>query len=134
MSSGHSDESAEEKDSTDILYFDGSCEFCSGSVRFMKQRMHPNRKLKFVGLHTEEGMKDLASMPDRIQKVDSVILQRSGRTYIRSAAGIRAVLHLRQPWPLLFPLGWIIPLPIRDLGYVIIAKLRHKLHLRKMNS
>ena len=119
--------------SSDVLYFDGNCAFCSFAVRFLNKRLHRKRKLRFVGQETKIGQTEIAKLPGRVNAIDSVILFRSGKAYIRSAATIRALLHLRQPWPLLFPILWVIPAPIRDLFYIGIAKIRHKIQLRKMN-
>ena len=132
MTTATSDEIAGDPDSVNVLYFDGDCAFCSGAVRFLERRLHPSRKLRFVGLTSSAGIAEVATMPEKIRKVDSVILLRNGKPYIRSAAAIRSLLHLRQPWPTLFPIFWLVPLPIRDLGYIIVAKLRHNLQARKM--
>jgi predicted DCC family thiol-disulfide oxidoreductase YuxK len=132
MTTATTDEIAGDPDSLSVLYFDGNCAFCSGAVRFLERRLHPSRKLRFVGLTSSAGIAEVATMPEKIRKVDSVILLRNGKPYIRSAAAIRSLLHLRQPWPTLFPIFWLVPLPIRNLGYIIVAKLRHNLQARKM--
>ena len=132
MTTATTDEIAGDPDSLNVLYFDGDCAFCSGAVRFLERRLHPSRKLRFVGLTSSAGIAEVATMPEKIRKVDSVILLRNGKPYIRSAAAIRSLLHLRQPWPTLFPIFWLVPLPIRDLGYIIVAKLRHNMQARKM--
>jgi len=132
MTTATTDEIAGDPDSLNVLYFDGNCALCSGAVRFLERRLHPSRKLRFVGLTSSAGIAEVATMPEKIRKVDSVILLRNGKPYIRSAAAIRSLLHLRQPWPTLFPIFWLVPLPIRDLGYIIVAKLRHNLQARKM--
>ncbi len=132
MTTATTDEIAGDPDSLNVLYFDGNCALCSGAVRFLERRLHPSRKLRFVGLTSSAGIAEVATMPEKIRKVDSVILLRNGKPYIRSAAAIRSLLHLRQPWPTLFPIFWLVPLPIRDIGYIIVAKLRHNLQARKM--
>lgn len=132
MTTATTDEIAGDPDSFNVLYFDGDCALCSGAVRFLERRLHPSRKLRFVGLTSSAGIAEVATMPEKIRKVDSVILLRNGKPYIRSAAAIRSLLHLRQPWPTLFPIFWLVPLPIRDLGYIIVAKLRHNMQARKM--
>jgi predicted DCC family thiol-disulfide oxidoreductase YuxK len=132
MTTATSDEIAGDPNASDVLYYDGNCAFCSGAVRFLNRRLHPNRNLRFVGLASVTGVEEVATMPEKIQKADSVILLRNDKPYIRSAAAIRALRHLRQPWPSLFPIFWLVPLPVRDLAYIIVAKLRHKMQARKM--
>ncbi len=132
MTSTTKDEITGDPNSVNVLYFDGDCAFCSGAVRFLERRFHPSRKLRFVGLASASGIEDVAIMNEKIRRADSVILLRKGKPYIRSAAAIRTLLHLRQPWPILFPITWLVPLPIRDIAYIIVAKLRHKMESRKM--
>lgn len=134
MTSTSRDETAGDPNSSNVLYFDGDCAFCSGAVRFLERRLHPSRKLRFVGLASATGIEDITTMNEKIRRADSVILLRKGKPYIRSAAAIRALLHLRQPWPILFPIAWLVPLPIRDIAYIIVAKLRHKIQTRKMQQ
>ncbi|MEC8142420.1 MAG: thiol-disulfide oxidoreductase DCC, partial [Candidatus Thermoplasmatota archaeon] len=52
-------------------------------------------------------------------------LIRNGKPYIRSAAGIRCVLYMRWYYKVWFPVLWLIPLPLRNIGYRLIAKYRH---------
>ena len=132
MTSTTKDEITGDPNSVNVLYFDGDCAFCSGAVRFLERRFHPSRKLRFVGLASASGIEDVAIMNEKIRRADSVILLRKGKPYIRSAAAIRTLLHLRQPWPILFPITWLVPLPLRDIAYIIVAKLRHKMQSRKM--
>ena len=132
MTSTSRDETAGDPNSANVLYFDGDCAFCSGAVRFLERRLHPSRKLRFVGLASTTGIEDITTMNEKVRRADSVILLRKGKPYIRSAAAIRALLHLRQPWPILFPIAWLVPLPLRDIAYIIVAKLRHKIQARKM--
>jgi len=132
MTTATADEIAGDPNAVNVLYYDGDCAFCSGAVRFLERRLHPSRKLRFVGLASPYGIAEVATMPEKIRDIDSVILLRNGKPYIRSAAAIRALLHLRQPWPSLFPIFWLVPLPVRDLAYIIVAKLRHKMQARKI--
>ena len=69
-------------------------------------------------------------LPKKYQDADSVYLIRNGNAYIRSAAGIRCLLYMKWYYKMWFPLFWLIPLPIRDLGYRVIAKYRHKFFKR----
>jgi len=56
--------------------------------------------------------------------VDSVVLIRNEKAYVRSAAAIRCLLYMKWNWKWLYPFAYIIPLPLRDLGYIIVSKLR----------
>ena len=74
----------------------------------------------------EDAQRVIATLPEKMRKADTVYLIRNGKPYIRSAAGIRGLLYMKWYYAMLFPIFWIIPLPIRDIGYRIIAKYRHK--------
>jgi predicted DCC family thiol-disulfide oxidoreductase YuxK len=76
-------------------------------------------------LQSEEG---IALLEKHEITEDSVVLIRNGKPYIRSAAAIRCLLYMKWNWRWMFPFVWIIPLPIRDLGYRFIAKIRHKIN------
>ena len=72
----------------------------------------------------------IENMPEKLRNADSVYLIRNGKPYIRSAAGIRCVLYMRWYYKMWFPALWLIPLPLRNIGYRLIAKYRHKFFKR----
>lgn len=53
-----------------------------------------------------------------------VLVTSSGRIYLRSTAAWRILWRLGGGWKLLGGLLWIVPWPLRDLGYVTIAAIR----------
>ena len=83
--------------------------------------------LEFIAQESDEGIVLITKLPEKVRKASSVILLRGGESYIRSAASLRCLTYLNRPWPMMFLLGWIIPLPIRDFIYRMIARLRHRL-------
>ena len=68
----------------------------------------------------------ISTFPEKYQQADSVYLIRHGRPYMRSAAAVRCLLYLKWHYKFLFPFAWIIPLPLRDIAYRIVAKYRMK--------
>ena len=106
----------------DILLLDGLCGLCRRSGKFLAKRLV--KPLTIGELNSEVGKKIIA---DSSISADSLILIRSGKPYIRSAAAIRTLLYLRWNWRWLFPFAWLIPLPLRDLCYWLVAKFRHSL-------
>ena len=46
--------------------------------------------------------------------------------YVRSAAALRIAGYMGGPWSLLIAL-WIIPKPLRDWAYDLVARHRHRL-------
>lgn len=107
---------------TDTLYLDGLCAMCTRSGHFLSRRLA--KELKLSELQSPEGEETLEK--NQIT-ADTVILVRNGKAYIRSAAGIRCLLYMRWNWRWMFPFAWLVPLPLRDLVYILIAKMRHSL-------
>ncbi len=104
----------------DTLLLDGVCGLCQRSGRFIVKRLV--KPLTISELDSELGRKVIA---DFSITADSLILVRAGKPYIRSAAAIRTLLYMRWNWRWLFPFAWLIPLPLRDICYWLVAKSRH---------
>ena len=103
----------------DILLIDGLCGLCTRSGNFLNKRL--SKELEISELESENGKMLLEK---HSVSIDSVVLIRNEKAYVRSAAAIRCLLYMKWNWKWLFPFAYIIPLPIRDLGYIIISKLR----------
>ncbi|MEJ6563551.1 MAG: DCC1-like thiol-disulfide oxidoreductase family protein [Euryarchaeota archaeon] len=110
----------------DVLLMDGDCGLCTRSAVFLHPRLKDQQSLKFIAIESEEGQAIIATFPEKMQQVDSVFLVRNGHPYMRSAAALRCLLYLKWHYRMLFPFGWIIPLPLRNIVYRLLAKYRHK--------
>lgn len=62
--------------------------------------------------------------------VDTFLLLKHGRVYLRSSAALEIANDLRWPWPV-FGLLRFIPSRIRDFFYVLFAKNRYRLFGRQ---
>ena len=111
----------------DILLLDGDCGLCNKLAIFLDKRLGKGQDIAYRAILSEEGQELVSKLPKKQQDADSVYLLRNGKSYIRSAAGIRCLLYMKWYYKMLFPLLWLIPLPVRDIGYKIIAKYRHKI-------
>lgn len=101
----------------DTVYIDGLCSICTGLGGFINNRLRETDCLAFENIDEEILSKYKIS-------ADTMILIRNNKTYIRSAAAIRTLLYMRWNWRWLYPFAWLVPLPLRDLIYIIISKLR----------
>ena len=110
----------------DYLLLDGDCGLCHRLATFIDKRLGKEKDLGYRPILSGDAQKMIATFPKKKQDADSVYLVRNGKSYIRSAAGIRCLLYMKWYYAMLFPIFWLIPLPIRDIGYRIIAKYRHK--------
>ncbi len=107
-----------------IVYFDGVCGFCNRTVDFLLRRDRQAR-LRFSPLQGETAKGHL-SEGDRVN-LNSLVVSQGEATYRRSAAVVRILWELPGLWPLAGWSLWLIPKPLRDLGYGVFARLRYRL-------
>lgn len=110
----------------DVLLMDGDCGLCTRSAVFLHPRLKDKQSMKFLAIESEEGQAIISTFPEKMQQADSVYLVRNGRPYMRSAAAVRCLLYLKMHYFVLFPFAWIVPFPLRDLVYRIVARYRLK--------
>ena len=111
---------------SDILLMDGDCGLCTRSAVFLHPRLRDPHSMKFIAIESEEGQSIIAKFPQKFQEADTVYLVRNGQPYMRSSAAIRCLLYLKWHYRILFPFAWIVPLPLRNVVYRIVAKYRMK--------
>jgi predicted DCC family thiol-disulfide oxidoreductase YuxK len=106
-----------------IILFDGDCNFCDKSVQFIIKRDRVG-VYKFASLQSEIGLEliEKYSIPENL---DSFILVTEQRWYAKSSAALRVCKNLKGLWKIPYAL-LIIPRPIRDFFYHIIANNRYK--------
>jgi predicted DCC family thiol-disulfide oxidoreductase YuxK len=107
-----------------VILFDGTCAFCARSVRFIAAR--DNGYFKFGASQNPEGRALLAGFGTTREAARSLILIEDGRLYLRSTAVLRITRRLRAPWNV-FGVFVIVPRPIRDFVYSVVAAIRHRI-------
>lgn len=113
-----------------ILFYDGTCGFCNGIVRFILQHERV-RTLRFATLQGSVG-EDLLRRHHEMCEIDSVVwlepasAQESERVYVRSDAAFRVASYLGGTWRLTGLLR-VIPRGVRDAVYNLIARHRRRL-------
>lgn len=105
-----------------IVLFDGECNFCDASVQFIIKN-DPKGNIRFASLQSAIGQKLLKAQHVPAD-IDSMIFIEESKVYYKSAAAFRICRYLKAPWKWLYPLV-IIPFPIRNLMYDIIATNRY---------
>lgn len=112
-------------DDRTVVLFDGVCNLCNGSVRFIARRDRPGR-IAFAPLGSPAAERVLSGAGfDRAALPDSLVLVRHGRAYTCSGAALRIAGLLRWPWPALTVL-LAIPWPLRDWLYRWVARNRYR--------
>ncbi|MGM8366191.1 thiol-disulfide oxidoreductase DCC family protein [Virgibacillus sp. W0181] len=105
------------------MLFDGDCSFCNRSVKFIIKR-DSQEFFKFASLDSDIGKKYKRqfNIPEHM---DSMILIVENNWYAKSSAALRISKHLTGLWKMAYIL-LIIPKPVRDSAYNIIASNRHR--------
>lgn len=107
-----------------VILYDGVCNVCSGSVRFILPR---DRKaaFRFASLQSFAAARLLTACGRAPGTLDSLVLIEEGRCYERSEAALRIAGRLSFPWKLAAGLR-IVPRPIRDAFYNWFAARRYR--------
>ncbi len=108
-----------------IILFDGVCNLCNGIVKFVIKR-DPDTKLKFASLQSEFGQRTLQKFNLPNTNFDTFIFLEGDRYYDKSSAALKVARELNGFWNVFYIL-MIIPKPIRDFFYTLIAKNRYKM-------
>ncbi len=107
-----------------VVFFDGVCGLCNHSVNWLLAH-DPEHRLRFAPL---QGQTAESLLPDQLRdRLDTLVFLRKGNTYIRTAAVSRILMALGGRWSFLGGLLWIIPAPLRNLGYRLVSSLRYRL-------
>ncbi|MFP5286666.1 MAG: thiol-disulfide oxidoreductase DCC family protein, partial [Thermoanaerobaculia bacterium] len=83
-----------------IVLFDGVCNLCNGSVRFLLKR-DPEGRFRFAALQSDIGRSLLAEHGLGADSLSSVVLIEDGRAWQESSAALRIARHLPGAWKLL---------------------------------
>ena len=109
-----------------VVLFDGDCGFCSAAVRWTVER-DPLARLRFAPLRSAAARRavaladpdtDFDALPDALVLVDRGV-------HTGSTGVLRMARHLRPPYPAL-ALALIVPRPLRDAAYRVLARNRHR--------
>ncbi len=114
-----------------IVLFDGECNFCDHSVQFIINR-DPKGRFKFASLQSDVGQK-LLSQYNVPKNINSFILVENNKCYYKSTAALQMSKNLKGLWKMPYIL-LIVPRPIRDFFYGILANNRYKWFGKKEES
>ncbi len=105
-----------------IILFDGVCNLCSASVRFVIRR-DKKKKFRFASLQSEFAKGKLHGMEG--DSINTIVLLKNDKTYFRSDAALEISKELHGLWPALYVLKFI-PRGIRNVVYVLISRNRYR--------
>jgi len=104
-----------------IILFDGVCNLCTASVRFVIAR-DSRRRFRFASLQSAAAERLLGER----DQLESMVLVTDGKTYRKSTAALLIAKRLDGAWPLLAAF-LVIPRPLRDAVYDFIGRRRYRM-------
>jgi len=106
-----------------ILFFDGICNLCNASVRFVIKR-DKEKQFLFASLQSDVAKNILLHKNSKIN-MDTIILLDKNKIYTKSDAALLVLKKIGFPYNILYVFN-IFPKFIRDFVYDLIAKNRYK--------
>lgn len=107
-----------------LLVYDGSCGFCSHSVQFIL-RHERRHDLLFVTRDSDFGQELRRHF--HLESVESMLWIAGDEASIESSAVLRAAKYLGGIWSALAIIGSLVPAPLRNWVYRLIARNRRRL-------
>jgi predicted DCC family thiol-disulfide oxidoreductase YuxK len=107
-----------------IVIFDGVCNLCSWSVRFIVRR-DPEGRFRFAALQSDAGQRLLEEHGLDPGNMETVLLIKQGKMFARSDAALEIARELRGLWKVLAVFR-IVPRGLRDWAYSVVARNRYR--------
>jgi predicted DCC family thiol-disulfide oxidoreductase YuxK len=113
-----------------LLLYDGVCALCNGVVQFLMKHDGLN-KFRYAPLESGLGREvlarfDIHTFPDGVMLLTDALTLRE-HLYQRSDAVAGALQLLRAPWRLAGRALRMVPRPLRDWAYGVVARFRYRL-------
>jgi predicted DCC family thiol-disulfide oxidoreductase YuxK len=111
------------------VFYDGTCGLCHGAVQFLLKRDPNGLRFRYAALQGETAISVLesqATLPDSM-----VVQTRDGTLLVESSAAVAIGIRLGGAWRALAAAARLLPVPLRDWMYRLIAKHRYRWFGRK---
>ncbi len=115
---------SEERGEGAIVLFDGVCNFCEGSVRFVLER-DAGARFRFAALQSDAGRALLQRVGLAADHLEGLVVVEGDRVYTKSGAALRVARGLPGLWPLLW-VFYVVPAVLRDAVYNAFAARRYR--------
>ena len=111
----------------EVLFYDGACGLCHRATRFVLAE-DPAGACFELSPRQGRYFETIVSEADRAALPDSVVLrQADGTLKVKSSAVVAILDRLGGLWRVAAWLLWVVPRPVRDFGYDLVAAVRVKL-------
>jgi len=114
----------------ETLFYDGTCGLCHHSVRFVLAEDPEGRRFRFATLQGRRYRSAIDESRRRDLPDSLVLLEDGGRVLTRSQAVRHALLRLGGYWTVVGWIGGLVPTPLGDAAYDLVAGVRHRLFAR----
>lgn len=116
-----------------LVLFDGHCGLCNRSVRWFLKRDRLDR-LRFAPSNAPQ-VTEVTRLKSAVSDADGpnsiLVALHAGspqqQLLARSDAVLAILARLPQPWPALAAIVRVVPRPLRDLAYRLVARSRYRL-------
>jgi predicted DCC family thiol-disulfide oxidoreductase YuxK len=113
-----------------LLLYDGVCALCNGVVQFLMKHDRLDR-FRYAPLQSSLGREvlarfDIYAFPDGVMLLTDALTP-AEHLYQRSDAVAAPLERLSMPWRLVGRVLRLVPRPLRDWGYGIVARFRYRL-------
>lgn len=112
-----------------IVVFDAKCLLCNGWVQFLLRHDRAGR-IRFASIQGQEGLRLLHQAGLQVDGLQTLLVvedkEDGGRTWQHTAAILRILHALGWPWRLAW-VGWLVPAPLRDALYRLVARNRYRI-------
>ena len=106
-----------------ILFYDGVCHLCHGLVQFIL-RYETSPTIMFSQLQSDVAKKMLTASD--LRDLSTVVVLTHGRVHTQSTAVVHVLWVMGGAWRIMAVLLWLIPYPLRHIGYRVVAKYRYR--------
>jgi len=107
-----------------VVFFDGVCGLCNHTVNFLI-RIDRRRRLRYAPLQGETARAKLSEK--EWSDLNTMILLDDRGVHRKSTAAARCLMHIGGAWGIAGMLLWVIPAPLRNAGYTLVARNRYRI-------
>lgn len=119
--------------SAPLILFDGACNLCDSSVRFVMAHDSAQR-FTFAPLQSELGRQVLrAHGLESYADLSAIVLLQDGKVFTKSSAAVAIARQLDAPWSLL-AIARFLPRRLRDTLYDFVGRRRYRWFGKKPND
>jgi predicted DCC family thiol-disulfide oxidoreductase YuxK len=111
-----------------IVFFDGVCGLCNRFIDFVIKRDRAG-VFRFAPLQGETARERLPAAD--VRDVNTMVLVDEQGVFRKSTAATRILLRLGGAWSLVGGTLRLIPPPLRDAGYSLVARYRYRIFGKK---